>query len=58
MCIGYLEPMSHWHFETQILIEKSLFAHCLSNQWLEFDQTSTDTSLGWGGGGGGGGGKK
>ena len=37
----------HWHFETN-----SNF-----NQWLEFDQTSTDTSI-WGGGwlGGGGGG--
>ena len=32
---------SHRHFETQILIEKSLFAHCLLNQWLKFDQTST-----------------
>ena len=41
---------SHWHFETQILIEKSLSAHYLLNQWLEFDQTSTDTctSFGWG----------
>ena len=35
-------------FETQILIEKSLCAHYLLNQWLEFDQTSTDTSIGRG----------
>ena len=27
---------------------ESLFAHCLFNQWLEFDQTSTDRSLGRG----------
>ena len=27
---------------------KSLCAHYLFNQWLEFDQTSTDTSSGWG----------
>ena len=79
---------SHWHFETQILIEKSLCdilisirctyireskdkepillellpfvkflnavkslcAHYmyLFNQWMEFDQTSTGTSSGWG----------
>ena len=26
---------------------KSLYAHYLFNQWLEFDQTSTDTSSGW-----------
>ena len=38
----------HWHFETQILIGKSLCAHYLLNQWLEFYQTSTDTSLGQG----------
>ena len=25
---------------------ESLCAHCLFNQWPEFDQTSTDTSLG------------
>ena len=36
------------HFESQILIEKSLCAHYLLNQWLEFDQTSTDTSVGQG----------
>ena len=34
--------------QTQILIEKSLCAHCILNQWLEFYQTSTDTSLGQG----------
>ena len=28
-------------------------AHYLFNQWLEFDQISTDTSSGWGGVGGG-----
>ena len=28
------------------LIEKSLCAHYPLNQWLEFDQTSTDTSIG------------
>ena len=39
---------SHWQFETQILIGKSLCAHYLLNQWLEFYQTSTDTSLGQG----------
>ena len=38
----------HRHFETQILIGKSLCAHYLLNQWLEFYQTSTDTSLGQG----------
>ena len=38
---------SHWHFETKLLIEKSLCAHYLLNQWLEFDQTSTDTPTGW-----------
>ena len=38
----------HRHFETQSLIEKSLCAHYLLNQWLEFDQTSTDTSIEWG----------
>ena len=27
---------------------KSLCAQYLFNQWLEFDQTSTDTSSGWG----------
>ena len=27
---------------------KSLCAHYLVNQWLEFDQTSTDTSSEWG----------
>ena len=27
---------------------KSLCAHYLFNQWLKFDQTSTDTSSGWG----------
>ena len=27
---------------------KSLCAHYLFNQWLEFDQISTDTSSGWG----------
>ena len=27
---------------------KSLCAHYLFKQWLEFDQTSTDTSSGWG----------
>ena len=37
---------SHRHFETQILTEKSLCAHYILNQWLEFYQTSTDTSLG------------
>ena len=37
---------SHRHFETQILREKSLCAHYILNQWLEFYQTSTDTSLG------------
>ena len=36
---------SHRHFETQILIEKSLCAHYLLDQWLEFYQTSKDTSL-------------
>ena len=36
----------HQHFETQILIEKSLCAHYLLNEWLEFHQTSTDKSLG------------
>ena len=36
---------SHRHFETQIVIEKSLRAHYLLHQWLEFYQTSTDTSL-------------
>ena len=35
------------HFETQILTEKSLCTHYLFNQWLEFDCTSTDTSLVW-----------
>ena len=39
---------SHRHFETQILIEKSLCAHYLLNQWLEFYQTSTDSLLGQG----------
>ena len=39
---------SHQHFETQILREKSLCAHYMLNQWLEFFQTSTDTSLGHG----------
>ena len=39
---------SHQHFETQILIEKRLCAHYLLNKWLEFDQTSTDTSIGRG----------
>ena len=39
---------SHQHFEIQILIVKSLCAHCLLNQWLEFYQTSTNTSLGQG----------
>ena len=39
---------SHRHFETQILIEKSLCAHFILNQWLKFYQTSTDTSLGKG----------
>ena len=27
---------------------KSLCAHYLFNQWMEFDQTSTDTSSVWG----------
>ena len=27
---------------------KSLCAHYLYNQWLEFDKTSTDTLSGWG----------
>ena len=39
---------SHRQFETQILIEKCLCAHYLLNQWLEFDQTNTDTSIGRG----------
>ena len=39
---------SHWHFETQILIDKSLCAHYVLNQWLEFDQTGTEASIGWG----------
>ena len=39
---------SHRHFETQIFIEKSLCAHYLLNQWLEYYQTSIDTSLGHG----------
>ena len=34
---------SHRHFETQILI---VCAHYLLHQWLEFDQTSTDTLTG------------
>ena len=39
---------SQWHFETLILIEKSLCAHytCILNQWLKFYQTSTDRWLG------------
>ena len=36
---------SNWHFKTPILIENSLCAHYLYNQWLEFYQTGTDTSL-------------
>ena len=48
VCTLSLEPMSYRHFETQILIEKSLCAHYLLNQWQEFDQTSTDTSVGRG----------
>ena len=44
----FLFSRSHRHFETQILIEKSLSAHYNLNQWLEFDQTSTDASLGHG----------
>ena len=40
---------SHWHFETQILIEKCWCADYILNQWLEFKQTSTnDTLLGHG----------
>ena len=42
----YLVFKSHRHFETQILIEKSLCAHYILNQQLEFYQTSADTSLG------------
>ena len=41
-------PRSHRHFEAQILIEKSLCAHYILNQWLEFHQTSIDISLGHG----------
>ena len=39
---------SHRHFKSQILIEKSLCAYYFLNQWLEFYQTSTRTSLGHG----------
>ena len=47
--ISFWCPLFHfqghtWHFETQILIEKSLCAHYI----LEFYLTSTDTSLGHG----------
>ena len=32
-------------FETQIVIENRLCAHCILNQCLEFDQTKTNTLL-------------
>ena len=44
----YLISRSHWHFETQILIEKNWCAHFIWNEWLEFHQTSTDISKGYG----------
>ena len=39
---------SHRHFETQMLIGKSLCAYYTLNQWLEFEQTSTNRLLGHG----------